>query len=928
MKSTKFLLLFQCSVLLATSNFALADEAYYNIPLTSLKLPPELSPAPDVNAPAHRRGIMSTRRWHVVLDGNGEVYINDPDVKPWRLMTTLSDKASICICTPKPADVKGRLFITKPEETNTTEINFQVSPADAKPEAKETFFQAKEFHYRMLLNQNVPGAAWFRHQAQEAAKNLGSKTNSQNDVRMFLLNQRASQLENTYELFTGGRALSENLQLDRVLPATKTADESVDITNLAGVTVTEMDWKGLIKDTKPDLDPLAAFLPADQHAIFFPSFQAMTQMIDEADANGTPVLQLLEPRSEDSNARTRYQKQLCLGLSDASRLLGPKVVSSVAFTGSDPFLRVGTDVAILFETRNPDLLMTFLGAQQKAAQTANAGVKPLKGNIAGVSYTGVASPDRSVSAYVASVSNVVLVCNSLKQLENLAQVAKGNAAPLSSRDEYVFFRNRYARTDANETAFVVLTDATIRRWCGPRWRIADSRRTRAAAAMTELQAAHLADLASGKATPATLSSNSNLPDAGEFQLTPAGVSSSVYGSLNFMTPITEIPLTRVTRAEADAYKRWCDSYQRNWRQFLDPIAIRFSVAQDRLEADLTVMPLIAATEYRQFIDISSGAQIAPYAGDPHTNSLVHLVFAINIQSPPVQEAGNFVGNMAPGLKTSPFGWMGQSMALYADDDPFWERLVQATNSDTFLEHNFADLPLALYCEVRNPLGLAAFLTALHAFADQSAPQMTTWQNLDYNGQAYVKVTSKSPEEEGEPKEFAIYYAATPRSLVVTLSEPLLKRALDRQAARAGSDGKELNPPVVSPWLGTNLCASAERKFIDVLQTLTKDTYQARLQLLAWNNLPILNEWKRLYPDKDPVKFHEQCWGTKLLCPGGGTYVWNEKWQTMESTVFGHPGEPRTNSSKALSEMLSARLGVSFENQGLSAKAVLNRSPKN
>jgi hypothetical protein len=78
-------------------------------------------------------------------------------------------------------------------------------------------------------------------------------------------------------------------------------------------------------------------------------------------------------------------------------------------------------------------------------------------------------------------------------------------------------------------------------------------------------------------------------------------------------------------------------------------------------------------------------------------------------------------------------------------------------------------------------------------------------------------------------------------------------------------------------------------------------------------------------DKDPVKLHEQLWGARLLCPGGGTYVWNEKWHTMESTLFGHPGEPKTSPNKALDKIRSAQLGVTFEYQGLSAKGQLNRT---
>src|SRR5438477_62354 len=81
--------------------------------------------------------------------------------------------------------------------------------------------------------------------------------------------------------------------------------------------------------------------------------------------------------------------------------------------------------------------------------------------------------------------------NSPYQLGRLVSAAKGKTAALASQDEYTFFRSRYAKGDKDETAFLVLTDATIRRWCGPRWRIGSSRRTQVAAVLAEMQAAHL-----------------------------------------------------------------------------------------------------------------------------------------------------------------------------------------------------------------------------------------------------------------------------------------------------------------------------------------------------------------------------------------------------------------------------------------------------
>jgi hypothetical protein len=73
----------------------------------------------------------------------------------------------------------------------------------------------------------------------------------------------------------------------------------------------------------------------------------------------------------------------------------------------------------------------------------------------------------------------------------LAAAESGKKPNLASLDEYSFFRSRYLRSaDVEEQAFLMVTDAAIRRWCGPAWRIGASRRTRAAAALSELQARH------------------------------------------------------------------------------------------------------------------------------------------------------------------------------------------------------------------------------------------------------------------------------------------------------------------------------------------------------------------------------------------------------------------------------------------------------
>jgi hypothetical protein len=910
-------IIFLAALYAITTQMSFAEDAFYHVRVSDLKIIEGALPA-QAN-PNYSRGweYFSAMQSYGVLDGEGEIYVDGTAQEPW---SPRNDRGLfVAIRTAKGKETTARLFLVKPDLSGLTSLKFQVPP-DAVPTQTNEFYAAKESYYRGLLSRNIPGGAWFRHQAQEAATHHGATNRVEPPQAFGRGGRRGLDVEDSYDLFTGGRALSENLQLDRLMNVRETGKETVDFASLQGITVQEMNWKTLVQGLKPETDPLAAFIPADQHALFFSSFTAMTQMLDEADTNGTPVLQLLEPRSEDSNTRGRYQTQLCLGLNELSRVVGPRVIDSIAFTGSDPYLRVGTDVAILFEAKNPELLKTFIGGQQRTSQQTNSEAKLVQGEIGGATYTGVVSPDRSVSSYLVATKNVVFVSNSLKELERLMETAAGKTPALSGQDEYIFFRHRYARNEKNETAFLVLSDPAIRRWCSPQWRIADSRRTRAAAALSELQATHLSKLAGGKAEVGALKTDPRLPDMGEVQCTRSGVSSSVYGTLDFMTPIVEMNLQKVTRAEADGYGRWRDGYQQNWQQFFDPIAIRFSIAKQKLGAEMTVMPLIARTDYRDFIELSRGAAIAPTAGDPH-DALIHFVMSFNPQAKRVTEAGSFAVQMAPGLKANPLGWIGQAISIYADNDPFWDKLSKATNGTEFLEKQYFQLPVALQCEVKNPLGLVAFLTALHAFTDQSAPKMTSWENLDYNGQAFVRVTANNRERDNFFKDMALYYAVTPKSFVLTLNEALLKRALDRQTAR------EKGAPVVTarPWLGTNVSFQINSNFVTAAQVLAHDHYQTHLQLLSWNNLPILNEWKRLYPKEDPLKFHERFWGVTLLCPGHGTYVWNDKWQTMESTVFGHPGEPKQASqSLPVFAVAAANLGLTFETNGLSAKAVLER----
>ena len=916
-----------------------AEEAYFRVPVVELKLVEgQLPAAPAANDVQwdSRRGPIGGPR--VLVNGAGrevEAYLvpNEQNRGTWSWGNPI-DQWTVTIRAPQGRDVNGRVTFARPGEQASQTARFTIPSSSASADHRDAFLRARAFYYDSLTQQNVPGAAWFRYLSNTSRAAL-SQPESANEALLRANNRRrGDDLADTYALFSGGRAVSENLQLDRALPPTTQPNrEGTPTSSIRGVTVKEIDWAPLIKDAKPQLDPLASLIPADQHAIFFPSAAEAMAVLELAERHGTPALQSIEPQAESAQLRQRYERQLCRSAKDILSLAKRSLIRELAVTGSDPYLRVGTDIALLIQTSDPDTLRNEL-----LDAIRRSGLEPANANINGLTVTGGANADRSVSAYLAVIDGVAVLTNSREQLRRLAAVRNESAPSLAAAPEYVFFRDRYRRGEGDESALFILSDATIRRWCGPRWRIGDSRRTRAAAVLADRQAAAVATRA-GLSLPATQPMTDRfVPDIGELRATDGAVTSSTYNTLAFMTPITELDLEKVTTAEADAYGRWRDGYQRNWSWAFDPISLRVSARPGRIAGDVTVMPLIDASRYRSMIETSRGASIAAGSGDPHEEALAHLAYAVNVKSASVRSWATSISDFAPQLKVNALDWLGPTVAIYADGDAFWTDLAAAKEKGDFFQQNLGRLPIGIHAQVQQPLKLAALLTAMRAFVDQSAPGLTQWQTVDHNGQPYVRITANVGAAIGSNiPPIALCYVATPDSFTLTLSEDLLRRAIDRQRVRGGATTQTAatapttqprSKPSTQPWLGQNLAAHVDGRFVDLLAGASDADAQRFLRSLAWGNIPILNEWRRVFPDRDPLEVHEELWHVRLLEPAGGTYRWNAQWQTMESSVYGHPAEPKAG--PAVPPMIDAfkrgSFGIDFEEQGIRARAEVTLNP--
>lgn len=914
------------------------EDAFYSIRISDVELTdgkiPEYNLSPTAQLPfPFPREVPGP---YIALDGDGEAVVEMMNrFSPWSFTQQDLLEATILVRTPAAREIKGRLYLPKPDLKGYLITRFRIPADKANASFHDAFFRAKEAELQSLLTAGVPGAAWFRHELRGTQKALNQAPQAPPaDTAQFGGNFGRTDLDDTYALFSGGRALSENLSLERGIASPNDIGQmTTDLNSIEGITIAEIDWTKLIEGKKPALDPLAKQIPADQHVVFFPNFAAFVRAVDELKGNSAPILRVTEPRAEDARSVARYEKQLGVPLTAAARLLGGQVVKSVALTGGDPYFRVGTDVAFLFETDKPAVLKEMLWVQMKLNAQGTANVEEQNGQVGGVTYQGMRSVDRRVSGYLAALPGAVLLTNSPYQLERASAVLDGTAPALTSLDEYTFFRDRYPLGAEDETAFVFLSDATIRRWCGPHWRIAGSRRTRDMAVVAEMQANYLERIVRGESQPGPIYTDLAMIGGGELMLEKPGVRSTVYNSLDFQTPISELAIDKVTADEAAAYGRWRDGYQRNWRWAFDPIGVRLTLDDERLGADLTVMPLIASTDYAEFISITRGGKISAGAGDPH-ETLAHFILAINRDALQVRQYAGLATAMSPGAKIDVLSWLGDTVGLYLDPDPFWGELMDPKLSNEDRERLLRDkgfsLPLAVHVDSKSNLKLAAFLTGLRAFIEQTAPGMTTWDSLTHQEQPYVRIGStQRAGRSGVPDNAAIFYGVIGDMLVLTPNEDVLKRAIDRQLAREAAAKKGETLVQGQPWLGENVALQADRAAADAAYAVNGEMYRAQTQQLSWSNLPILNVWRELFPDRDPVKVHETYWQAKLVCPGGGEYVWNDEFQTMESTVFGSPANPKPGAELAspLDRLKRGNFGLTFEEQGLRARVELQRAAK-
>ncbi|HTU22355.1 MAG TPA: hypothetical protein VMG10_30225 [Gemmataceae bacterium] len=416
-----------------------------------------------------------------------------------------------------------------------------------------------------------------------------------------------------YEMTTGAAALTESLALARLrgVSANNGGERSISINEVPGINVAEHPWKKMIGEQRPDPEPLAALTPHDFYYVSFRGIGSLLDLGDLIDQWGGNLWKGYEITSRDFQVRERYEKQLCLKRTGLARTLGPTLLHGVALVGSDVYVREGSDVTVLFHVRDRAL---FLAAVEPFVQAARKEfgdrLQERKTHYHGVAVESFVTPRHEVSLHRAAVGDFVIYSSSPVALRRVLDTRAERRTSLAQSLDFQYMRTIFRKSNKDEDGFAFLSDAFIRQLVGPASKIKEKRRLEA---LTSLRMMTDAALFVAWETGRIPKDRESLLKASGIKVEEIAVpegrdlvwdgareeaASDTYNTLAFATPLIELPIDKITPREAAEYRQFRQEYLNLWRRYFDPIGMRLSLRDKRVQVETYILPLIDSSGFR------------------------------------------------------------------------------------------------------------------------------------------------------------------------------------------------------------------------------------------------------------------------------------------------------------------------------------------
>lgn len=769
-----------------------------------------------------------------------------------------------------------------------------------------------------------------------------------------------------YELTTGATAITESLALHRLRDRNfrDKGERTVDVGTLRGIEIAEHPWEKMMAGNKPSPEPLAKLVPHDNYYVHFKNIAKFIEAGELIDQWGTTLSRAWEVTSRDYQLKERLERQLCLKSGGLARTFGPAVVRSLAITGSDPYIREGSDVTVIFHVKNRGL---FLGAVQPHLEEAKKKygdkLQATTSERHQVKIESYVAPLREVSLHRAFFDDFILYGNSLAGVQRVIDTARGKLKPLADSLDFQYMRTVFRLEDPLEDGFVFLSDPFIRNLVGPALRIKERRRLEGLASLSMIN--HAAMLAAWETGRLPAHHNEVMASAGlqaEEVFSPEGAApfwdgekkaalSDVYNTIHFATPLIELPIDKVTPTEQAEYENFRREYLGLWRQFFDPIGMRLSVKNREVRWETYILPLIQNTEYNQLRRLVGGGTITV---DPAQFSPQTLVQFLGHLSPDAEERRTMTWALPRGVKG--LDWLGNWFTVRLDDSPVYGKLVERAvrreldpdARDNFEEEArlFFQVPLTVGVQIRNPLLFAGVMAALKRELNNLVPDSLDWEAQDppYKGVTIVQVRARpesqiaeflSPAAKKEERFTpALYYAVFDGAWYISLREAPIKDLIDRAVARkeAKAKGKAGDHPKVNAALYLSPAAAEKSKGF-LYAYLEWEAHRRTMANLA--TLYALYRCKLVGPESNAEQVHAAAlrhFAFIPVSPEGAPFAYEERTDEVTNRRHGSLRRPQLNAgldadsqlARLLEQFGSIRADFAFREDGINTVLTFQR----
>jgi hypothetical protein len=760
-----------------------------------------------------------------------------------------------------------------------------------------------------------------------------------------------------FDVTTGALAVQESLQLDRMTNATPRHEErTISIKKIKPVEVKSHPFDEMRGDQEPVFSDLARLVPADNYYLRFNTLNRLRELLDFANEWGPSLLRQAEPVGVDYDLDGRTRRQLCLPDTVLSRLLGPAVIKELAITGSDPYVREGADITILFNVRSREIFQKAVDQHFREAAQQNKDAVEGSEQYRDITVQRLVSPRRTVSCFRCWLGDVCVYGNSLAGLSRVIDVYAKQRPSLAGAADFRYMRAAvYPFDEKNEDGFLYLSDEFIRRLVGPELRIKEKRRLEAVTSLKMLENAvlfHGYKYGPGSPTMDQLVDTGCLrledlydPEGGEFSW-DAGLRmarSTMYGDMSFLTPLVEIEADLATALEVKQYGEFRENYESYWRDYFDPIGVRIKVDQT-IRLELCILPLINLSAYNDSEDLAGGKPISIDLSSFNKDTLFRVVGHFN--------DGRHKDDMrqvVPSLffRTNiVFDWLGDWFTFWVEENDGLMALLKREygdaprsegESDSDFEEEIVsafDVAAAVGAQVKNPMSLAAFLVALPVAINNLATGIVEFNQLEpYKGVPIIQIAPKPKGAYDLGRRRARALATQPATSAPATTGPATRPAICEE------------PPAlyygnIDDGFYISTSASAMRGIIDrkspdaASQPRRKEVIKANLLVYvapgtAEGARPCLSYYFEQQARRVSLRNTAQVYllgrcgamegrsvdaaasahlGCRLVCPDGGTYAYDASHDTATCSIHGSLYHPIRLSSPPAGSPLSKLLG--------------------